>query len=502
MEKLNRRQFLKAMGLILVLNPMSEGGCGYLRRGFLKTNSENLDLKSNEYEVLDEMFRCHLNYFLSPEIITDFGFPMTAYKVGNRARFGYSNPTEWGYAWQAWIAAAERRVITKSTLVNKLKKSLSTLDKLQQTTDESYQGFPYPFYKMTDPDGKDLPTPRRDPNPNIPSGDNALLYASLLIVEGWSRRAGELDLGKTAKKVRERMDFRPFLKRRGSDLFFAHTLNADSGDPSSSVWDIFADEGGVVSWIGYISGSIDFEEYKEITNSQHRRSANWISCTEKKYTVEEAAWFNMMFTWSVRSLAGFPIGTFDTPSSYSSTYSRRSLVPTTKAHLAYGDCEGVDHPAFSAAMSQAENGRGLVGWIQNWFIPPNLPGQIGATPNHAVPHALFVPFNALPDLASELRARLVAEIAELKKDKAQYYHDSKPHPYGFEVIASPYKDDLSYSGADDGRKNFETLSEAYTTLSLFNALQLNSGEPTFCHLATEVPGYLEKLRKVLGFLYP
>lgn len=502
MDELTRRQFLKAVGLIFALNPVTEWGCRSLSGGLHQMSSENLGLKSEEQRVLDEMFRCHLNYFLSPEVITDFGFPLTAYKVGNRARFGYSNPTEWGYAWQAWIAAAERGIITKSELVNKLGKALSTLDELQQTPKESYREFPYPFYKMIDPDGEDLPAPYHDPNPNIPSGDNALLYASLLIVEGWSRRCSQLGLAKTAKKIRERMDFRPFLTRRGSDLFLAHTLNADSGIPSSSVWDIFADEGGVVSWVGYLSGSIDFEEYMEITNSQHRHSANWVSCRGERHTVNEAAWFNMMFTWAVRSLAGFPIGTFDTPSGYSSSYSARSLVPTTKAHLAYGDCEGVDHPAFSAAMSQAENGKGLVGWVQNWFIPPNLPGRVGDTPNHSVPHALFVPFNALPDLTPELQARLVSEITKLKEDKAQYYHDSEPHPYGFEVITSPYKDDLTYSGADDGRKNFETLSEAYTVLSLFNALQLHDGESTFCHLAAEVPGYLEKLRKVLGFLYP
>jgi hypothetical protein len=151
-------------------------------------------------------------------------------------------------------------------------------------------------------------------------------------------------------------------------------------------------------------------------------------------------------------------------------------------------------------MSQAENGKGLVGWIQGWFIPPNLAGRVGTTPRHAVPHALFVPFNALPDLPSETRARLIAEIMELKEDEAGYFHDSGAYPFGFEVIASPYKDDLDYQGADDGRNVFETLSEAYTLLSLFNALQLNEGGPTFYSFAAEVPSYEEKVREVLQYL--
>ena len=145
-------------------------------------------LTPEEYAVLDEMFRVHMNYLLSPEVITAFGFPMTAYKVGNRARFGYSNPTEWGYAWQAWIAAAERRIISEDEATSRLKRALTTLEALQQNPKENYQGLPYPFYKMTTPDGKDLPAPYHDPYPEIPSGDNALLYASLVIVEGWGRK--------------------------------------------------------------------------------------------------------------------------------------------------------------------------------------------------------------------------------------------------------------------------------------------------------------------------
>ena len=458
-------------------------------------------LTPHEWAVLEEMFRVHMNYFLSSEVVTAFGFPMTAYKVGDRARFGYSNPTEWGYAFQAWIAAAERGIIPVSQAVAWLKRGLATLEALQQDPNENYQGFPYPFYKMTSPDGKDLPMPYRDPHPEIPSGDNALLYASLVIVDGWGRRIGDQVLCEQAKRIRDRMNFRLFLRRRGGCLYLAHTLNAETGSLSASNWDIFADEGGVVTWIAYLSGGISFEEYVILTECQHRRPASWRDCKGQVHTVAEAAWFNAMFTWSVRSLAGFPIGSFDVPAGCTSPYSKESLVPAVQAHLAYGDCVGIDHPAFSDAMSQAENGRGLVCWIQGWYFPPNLPGRVGRTPGHVLPHALFVPFNSLPDLPAELRARLISEILELTMDKAGYFHSSGPYPFGFEVIASPYKDDLGYRGADDGRPVFETLSQAYIVLSLFNALQLDDGRPTFSMIAMEVPGYREKVRQVLDYLY-
>lgn len=460
-------------------------------------------LTSAEYDLLDELFRVHVAYFLSSEVVTHFGFPMTAYKVGNRARFGYSNPTEWGYTWQSWIAAAERNVITQGEALIKLKQALSVLEQLQQDSGQSYRGFPYPFYKMTDPGGKDLPAPHRDPDPNVPSGDNALLYASLVILEGWARRVGDVELQELAARIRARMDFRIFLSSTdGRCLWLAHTLNALTGALSSSKWDIYADEGGVVAWIAFLSGAIDVEQYLRLTACQHRRRVSWTSCVGETYIVEEGAWFNAMFTWGVRSLAGFPIGDFDAPESLRCPYSKKSLVPAVQAHLAYGDCIGIDHPAFSDAMSQAEDGRGLVGWLQDWFFPPNLARVVGARPRHAVPHALFVPFNALPDLPEETKTRLISEIVELKTDRAGYYHDIGPFGFGFEVLASPYADDVDYAGADDGRGVFETLSHAYIALSLFNALQLCEGRPTFVDFAREVPGYEEALRIALRLLYP
>jgi hypothetical protein len=460
-------------------------------------------LSPDERGLLEEMFAVHMNYFLSPEIIAEFALPMTAYKVGNRARFGYSNPTEWGYAFQAWIAASEREIISTTEAVAKLRQGLATLEALQEDQEETYQGFPYPFYKMTTPQGKDLAMPYRDPYPQIPSGDDALLYASLTIVEGWARIIGDQELWEQAQRIRDRMDFSIFLKPGFGDcLYLAHTIDANVGGLSDSNWDIFADEGGVVAWVAYLSGSISLEEYMTLTECQHRQAASWEDCSGKLYTVFEAAWFNAMFPWSVRSLAGFPIGSFDAPEGCGSLYSKESLVPTVQAHLGYGDCVGVDHPAFSDAMSQAEYGQGLVGWIQNWYMPPNLAVKAGSTPTHVVPHALFVPFNALPVLPSETRARLVSEIRELKADQAAYFHDSGAYPFGFEVTASPYTDDLGYQGADDGRLVFETLSEAYVALSLFNALQIDDRCPTFSTIAMHVPGYREKVTQVLRYLYP
>jgi Tol biopolymer transport system component len=381
--------------------------------------------------------------------------------------------------------------------------TLDTMITLQQDPAQNYGHFFYPYYRVIDPtSGNDLAVPYHDTNVEIPSGDNALLYSSLLITEGWAKSIGDSVLEGKARLIREGMNFRMFLLSQGDKLFIAHTKNAETGDLSDSRWDVYADEGGVVIWIAYLSGSVTFDEYKRLTESQKRQAASWSSCTSQSYMVQEAAFFNAMFAWSVRSLAGFPIGDYDSPGGSRSLYAPESLIPNAQAHLAYGDCLGFEYPAFSDAMTQSDGNRGLVGWIQGWYIPPNIPGLVGNTPHHAMPHALFVPFNAGTDLGSSLKSCLIQKITELKDDQAGYYHDTGPYPFGFEVVVSPYRDDVSYSGADEGRNIFETLSQAYTVLSLFNALQLNDEKPAFYTIAAFVSGYSDKVREVLNYLYP
>lgn len=462
-------------------------------------------LTGEQYATLDEMFQTHLNYYLDPAAITSSGLPLTAFRVGDRARFGYSNPTEWGYALQAWITAAERGIITQSEAVGRMETALATMQALQQDQDESYQGMFYPFYTMTDPDGNDLPAPVHSTFSSewfmIPSGDLALLYASLYISEGWANYIGNSALGALAASIKDSMNFRMFLFEEGGGTYLAHQLNANTGDipEAPSKWNVYADEGGVVTWVAFLSSAVTLEEFKELTESQMRGSASWQSCTGEVYQIREASWFNAMFPLGVRSLAGFSISDFDSPAGSLSRYSQYALVPAVLAHQAHGACLEVDHPAFSDAMSQAQDEQTLVGG----YTPPNLANIAPTTPpDHVVPHALFVPFNAGPDLPPVTVTRLISEVVELRDDQAGYYHDSGAYPFGFEVIASPYQHDLDYDGADDGRPVFETLSQAYIALSLFNGLQLHDDNETFYTIAAYVPGYEDKVGHALDFLYP
>ena len=467
------------------------------------SNQQRAYLTVDQYSILNEMFQVHTEYFLDSSAITSSGLPLTAYKVGDRARFGYSNPTEWGYALQAWIAAAERGIISQNEAVAKIGTALATMQALQSDPDENYSGLFYPFYTLTDSSGNDLSKPVHDTFGltwfQIPSGDLALLYASLVVTQGWANHIGDSAIETQAASIKDNMDFGVFLFQENGGTYLAHQVNAITNELSSSKWDIFADEGGVVSWIAYFSGSVTFEEFKALTESQMRGSASWQSCMGKPYWVREATWFNAMFTLGVRSLAGFSTSDFDSPTGSLSHYSNYAFVPAVLGHLAYGDCLGVDYSAFSDAMTQTDKGQAIVGR----YTPSNLANIApDYPPDHVMPHAFFIPFNVGPDLPDVTVTRLISEVVSLRDDQAGYYHDSGSYPFGFEVVTSPYADDMSYDGADDGRPIFETLSQAYIVLSLFNGLQLHDGNETFYSFATYVPGYEDDLRQVLHYLYP
>ncbi|MCX5711981.1 MAG: right-handed parallel beta-helix repeat-containing protein [Candidatus Omnitrophica bacterium] len=69
----------------------------------------------------------------------------------------------------------------------------------------------------------------------------------------------------------------------------------------------------------------------------------------------------------------------------------------------------------------------------------------------------------------------------------------------FEVTASPFKNKTDYVGVEK-RFVFETLSQAYIALSIYQGLAINNGGPTLFHYASRLPGYMDKISGVLDYL--
>jgi hypothetical protein len=189
-----------------------------------------------QYQLAEEMFETHMNYFLSEDAVTRYGIPLTAYKVGDRGRYGYSNPTEWGYLLQSYVAMAERGLLSNEGASERIKTSLATMRALQTTPGQNHNGLFYLFYKVTEPTGPDTGMdvfPYHDDQGGtmykVSSIDNGLLYSSLRIVEGWSEKIGDPDLGGRASEISGAMSFREFLFTSGEKTYIAHTVDAKTG---------------------------------------------------------------------------------------------------------------------------------------------------------------------------------------------------------------------------------------------------------------------------------
>jgi photosystem II stability/assembly factor-like uncharacterized protein len=465
-----------------------EGILGYVERPFPFLNFVQADL-------LDTMLRTHLQYFLDTRTVTKHGLPLAAYKADDRARYGFGTPSDFGYALEVWIAATERGALSMDQALARITVTLNTLSLLQKTFPQHAEGLFFSSYMLTDDQGEDLLAPGHDADVNISSAGNALLYAALIVTEGWARRIGNAALTERAAEIRARMEFRRFLTTSSGIPRLARFWNRDTRQLSSATWDVYADEGGLVAWIALVSGSVSFDEYQAITRAQNRGSA-----TFQGVTVQEATQYNAMAPWGTRSWAGFPIGPWDAFAGTRTPYAAQSLAQAARTHLIYGDLLGISYPAFSDAPTQVRGGQVLTGR----FTPANLAGQAPATPPADVtPHALFVPFNAGPALSPEVRDRLLQLIDQLRTDTAGYFHPlGSAQPFGFEVVASPLANQTAYAGAAAGRGVFEARANAAIILSAFTGLEVDAGCETFTDLAAEVPGYRDLASRALAFLYP
>jgi len=443
--------------------------------------------------LLKEVMETTLNYFVSPRAIHRSGLPVSALKATDRARFGYSNPVEWGYTLQAWLVAAEVGKISEPEALARIDRAIETLLALQRNPEQFKYGLFYPYYTLVKPlpDGSDVDFPYHDKYEELPVGDCALLWTSLNVVHGWLLEKGYAATADKVARLKGAMNFRSAYVQEDGHHYLSMLVNAKTGKLSPHRWIIWADEGGIVAIAAYLSGSLTWPEFVRILDAQMRPAATW-----NGITTEESTWFNAAFTWAERTMAGFPM--LDTPKGRQ--YGLRSFLPAARSHLAYARFMNLDYVGFSDPMSQTQRGE-ILG---RRYTPPNIPNTVEKYPlDHIAPHGLFVWMGALDVLEDSLVQAYFEKVVLLKKDSQGYWHPKySQDPYGFEVVASPYMNDPKYRGADDGRYIFETLSQAYTVLPIYDGLQRLHGGRTFLHFAQRVPGYKEAVEAILNYAYP
>jgi len=454
-----------------------------------------------EVSLLDTVMKDHFGFFNDPEVIVH-GLPMDAYKKDNPGRIINSNPTSWGYAMESWVVMSETGVLTPVEAAVKLNESLQTLSILQNDINAFDKGMYYPYFQMRNSQTGQKIFPVRTPLQDMPCGDDALFYASMMTVQGWlgsnnfhaeADHAGQILARFNFSKCQRFTDCNQATNGQAAADPTAQgdkswgvplTFHVQTDEPNLFNWNVWADEGGIVSMIVAMSGALTGEQFESVVEQQQKYSpcAHW-----EGVTVGHTAFFNSIFTLPTRSLLGF--GTlFVSP--YYHEFAVRSVLPSFRAHQKLKKKLGLDYMGPSDAMTQMPKnhpGR-MFGSYAYW--PPNnfydcrkkfsvrqnectwcngrLVEGLPEPVDTVVPHGNMVSFLTMAMMERSLFKEWLEDTKLLKTDASGVYQPG----YGAEVVAPAKRTPLggTFDGAFDGRHIWEALSHGYSILSMYEGL--------------------------------
>jgi hypothetical protein len=468
--------------------------------------TSRMSWSEGEVTLLDMVLKDHFAFFNDPEVIIH-GLPVDALKKDNPKQLTDSNPCEWGYAMEAWIIMAETGFLKPDEAVSKLSETFETLKILQSDSDQFAQGLFYPYYRLRDKDSGAKLFPQRTEYKELPCGDDALLFASMMLVQGWLRLNNFQKEAETCAGITGKMDFSHCIRitdcnaagnglkanendaeeNNGSgDRFWSVplTYNADTLEQNAFNWNVWADEGGLVSMIVALTDAVNDEQFESIVRQQQRYSpcARW-----EGITVGHAAFFNSIFTLPTRSMLGF--GTlFSSP--YYHEFAVRSVLPTFRAHQKLKRNLKVDYMGPSDAMSMMpKNHVGKFFGSYAYWPPNNMYDcrEGKSTKENQCTWCKGVQYEGLDDPFDlvvphgSMAAFLVSAMME-KSQFQSWLEDTKllmtdwsevyAPGYGLEVMGPARRTERgkTFEGAFDGRGVWESLSHGYTVLSMYEGL--------------------------------
>lgn len=455
-----------------------------------------------EVSLIDTVMKDSFGLFLDPGHVVH-GLPASAMKRGAPTDHTHSNPTEWGYAMESWIVMAETGAIRPESATAQIRNTLSTMRTLQLDPQQFVHGLFFPYYQLKDKDTGKYQFPNRTDLEELPCGDDALLYSSLLVVQGWLMSKGMQQEERLCATILKEMNFSHCMRKSdcaseledgahvdprdaASDQFWSVplTINAKSLQPSRHNWNVWADEGGVVSMVIALNGAATDEQYESIVREQQRYSpcASW-----EGITVGHSAFFNSIFTLPTRSMVGF--GTlFESP--YYHEFAVRSVLPSFRAYQKLKQQVPADYigPSDAMSMSSKRNPGKTFGSYAYW--PPNnmYDCRVGRVTleNQCTwckgiqyeglddPFEIIVPHgNMAAFLVSSMmeRTQFSAWLDDTKKlitDASGVYEPG----YGMEVLAPAKRTSRGgkFEGAHQGRGIWESLSQGYTILSIYEGM--------------------------------
>jgi len=400
------------------------------------------------------------------------------------------------------VIMAETGWLRPEETVAKLTESFNTLEILQKDKTQFAHGLFYPYYNLRSKVDGEKVFPKATEYKELPCGDVALFYASMMAVQGWLTTKKFHDAANTCGRIVKKIDFSRCV--RLTDCNAAGNGLADSGDSASvdkfwSVpltfhaeteaknsfnWNVWADEGGVVAMIVALNGALNDTQYTSVVRQQMRYSpcSHW-----EGVTVGHAAFFNSIFTLPTRSMLGF--GTlFSSP--YYHEFAVRTVLPSFRAHQKLKKQLKVDYMGPSDAMSMMPRKHPGKFFGSYAYWPPNnmYDCRQGKTlQENQCTWCKGIQYEGLDDPFDmivphgNMAAFLVSSMMEKSQFKS-WLEDTKmlitdwsevyTPGYGLEVVAPARRTPRGgkFEGAFDGRGIFESLSHGYTVLSLYEGI--------------------------------
>jgi len=454
-----------------------------------------------EVSLLDTVLKDHFGFFNDPEVIVH-GLPMDAYKKDNPGLIVDSNPTSWGYAMESWVVMAETGVLKPEEVVAKLNETFQTLSDLQNDPNSFDKGMYYPYFTLRNRETGEKQYPARTTLQDMPCGDDALFYASTMTVQGWLRRNKFDAQADWAAQILAKFDFSKCLRvtdcntatngqidddpNADGDKFWSIplTFHVETEESNTFNWNVWADEGGIVSMLVALSGALTDEQFESVVEQQQKYSpcATW-----EGITVHHTAFFNSIFTLPTRSLLGF--GTlFVSP--YYHEFAVRSVLPSFRAHQKTKKQLGADYMGPSDAMTQQPRNHPGRTFGSYAYWPPNnfydCRKKFSIRTNECtwcngiqyegleepfdlvVPHGNMASFLTMAMMERSLFKDWLEDTKLLMTDWSGVYQSG----YGVEVTAPAKRTprEGTFEGAHDGRQIWEALSHGYSILSMYEGM--------------------------------
>ncbi|MGB9753314.1 MAG: hypothetical protein C0183_17390 [Roseiflexus castenholzii] len=354
----------------------------------------------------------------------------------------YANPTEIGLYALSWIAAHDMKRPWSPSWSETEAEAGAVLDQLRawQTGVQTYQPHGpnayqksvfYQWYWI----GWDPPVVGANIGDNhlVPSVDNAWLAMALITIREYAEAHGRSFLAQKADAILADMDFSLWYNPVTHRFFWGDVENPQGGIEA----DFYSNENRIINFVSRALGQMSADEFLLSLAALQVPSGDYDGIV-----VARVAWDGSYFTYAAPALF---IREMDT------AYGRETLLPVTRAQIAYARNQGYAAWGLSDCFSV-----GTGGYEQQGAPPVASPTSPESQPGLVTPHAAGL--------------ALITPLAEDALHNLQTLRDTFPciyrTGYGFREAVMARPGDGAYGQCSD---RYSTLAQTWLFLSLVNS---------------------------------